>query len=1148
MAQPASLASRFRSLIIDHGSLIIVNCSLFFVGLILAAPLLQNAWLCTDDGALHVYRTVALDRALSGGLLYPRWFPDLAYGYGFPFFNYREPLGYYLVELVHWLGASFPAGLNLALAGSLIASGLTMNLWVSDIFDQPAGFVAAIAAMAAPYTLIDSLVRGNLPEAIALALMPLILWAFRRLLLRGGRKYFALAVLSLAALLLTHNISSLIFVPVLLVYIFVLRGACSVKNAQITHYSLLVTLSALVLALALTAFFWLPALAEGQSAQLYLTHSARGNDYHFNFAAASEVFGPPGTSDPALLNPPLRIVLGWAQVALAVLGVVLIKRLASREQRAHVIIAACAAALFICMALPMSLPLWDTLPLIRFVQFPWRFVGRAVLPMSLLAGAATYAVFHFSLFTRQREASLWDSSRITQYALLLIFTLPVLLSAAPLLYPRVCTGSIDLAIADVFAYERATGHIGVDPLGAYLPVTVVERPSGSPLEAQYAANEPIKRFDRAALPAGAHIGGETYGPNRAEVLVDSPAPFRATYLSFDFPGWRAAIDGRPAAIVPSDPNGLITFEVPAGPHTISVAFEDTPVRTLANVLSLAALVVFGGMLIPWPRLKMLPLEGPPAAEGSVAGVHDAAPRMPASQHLVDSMPDTKQPDERGSRFIPRSTPVGLHPSSFIPHPSSLIPHPSSFILHPSAFILIPVLFLLLKVLLIDPQLTPLRQTQLQAGALPNVQTPLQIDYGDQLRLLGYGVAPGSAPAGDTVRVDLYWRALQPIGKNYQTTVGLVDPNGEVWSPKTLDRPRDYQDYPQTDTWPADGYAVDSFELPIDPGTPPGSYQIFAEVFERGSLLPLPAQAPAPRPASRPWAAHIGSLDVARAQRAFTADELGIYNLRVDQAPVPELKLLGANRDRDDVLSGETVLLTLFWQAVQQPAQDYAATIELVDSQNQVVLTQDFPLGDGRYPASRWMADEQIVDLDRVRVPANLASGAYHWQVSIANGEPIPLGELRVTAPDRAFEAPAIEKRIDWVLGNQVTLLGFENAESHGDASQCEIRNSECRVKLVWRAEQDMPESYKVFVHLLDANGVPRAQADAIPVNGARPTWSWLPGEIITDEIALKIPADLPAGQFRLTTGLYDELSGERLTLPDGKDSIELTTVQFGPQP
>ncbi len=90
----------------------------------------------------------------------------------------------------------------------------------------------------------------------------------------------------------------------------------------------------------------------------------------------------------------------------------------------------------------------------------------------------------------------------------------------------------------------------------------------------------------------------------------------------------------------------------------------------------------------------------------------------------------------------------------------------------------------------------------------------------------------------------------------------------------------------------------------------------------------------------------------------------------------------------------------------------------------------------------------------------------------------------------------------------------------------------------------MPESYKVFVHLLDANGVPHAQADVIPLNGARPTWSWLPGEIIADEIALKIPADLPAGAYRLTTGLYNELSGKRLPLSSNADAIDLAMLDW----
>ncbi|CAG0936605.1 hypothetical protein TFLX_05486 [Thermoflexales bacterium] len=1093
----SSLRSFFRA----HASAIIANGSLIIVGLILAAPLLQNAWLCSDDGALHVYRTMALDRALSDGLLYPRWFPDLAYGYGFPFFNYREPLGYYLVELVHLLGASFPLALNLVLAGSLIASGLTLNLWVSDIFDRPAGFVAAIVYLAAPYTVIDVLTRSNLPESIALALMPLSLWTFRRLLLRGGRKYFAGAVLSLAALLLTHNISSLIFVPVLVVYVFVLRTTYCVKNAPITHYALRVTLLAFVLALALTAFFWLPALTEGQSAQLYLTHSARGNDYHFNFATLAEVFGSPGSSDPSLLNPPLRIVLGWAQITLAMLGVLLIKRLSTREQRAHVIIAVSAAVIFIVMALPVSLPLWETLPLIRFVQFPWRFVGRAILPVALLAGAGTYCVGR-GPYQRMRQPR---ALLVTRYALLTLFTLPVLLSVTPLLYPRVCPGPMGLTITDVFAYERATGHTGVDPLGAYLPVTVVERPSSSTLEAQYAANEPIRRFDRSTLPEGAQLIAEDYRPNHAEVVLATPTAFLATYLTFHFPGWRVAIDGQPIPIVPSHPHGLITFEIPAGRHAISVAFEDTPARRLANGISLAALLALGLVWVFWNKL--------PTTQSHASQVEAA--RQPVSMKAEASAPETKQ----SNGVEARQARVQFGNGWF--------------------YLAVPALFLLLKILLIDPQFTPLRQTQLQQGALQNVQTSLQLDYGDQLRLLGYCLAPGSAPSGETVRVDLYWRALRPLEKNYQTTVGLVDANGEVWNPKTLDRPRDYQDYPATNTWPVDVYAVDSFELPINPGTPPGTYAIFAEVFERGSLLPLPAQASAVRPSSRPWAAQIGSLAITPATRSFAAQELGVYNLQADQLAAPEIKLIGANRDRDEVLAGETVLLTLFWQAGQKPAQDYAATIELIGAQDQAVLRREFPLGAGRYPTTQWNTNEQIVDLDRVRVPVDLARGVYYWRVSIGRGEPIELGDLRVTAPDRVFGVPSIAEAINQTWGGQVTLLGFENSE-------CGTRKAECGVKLWWRAEQDMPEAYKVFVHLLDANGVPRAQVDVLPQNGARPTWSWLPGEIIADEIVMKVPADLPAGPYRLTTGLYNELDGMRLTLPDGKDYLELATIEIEP--
>jgi hypothetical protein len=277
--------------------------------------------------------------------------------------------------------------------------------------------------------------------------------------------------------------------------------------------------------------------------------------------------------------------------------------------------------------------------------------------------------------------------------------------------------------------------------------------------------------------------------------------------------------------------------------------------------------------------------------------------------------------------------------------------------------------------------------------------------------------------------------------------------------------------------------------------------------------------------------------VTHATQVFNVAQLGIYNLQAEQLLTPEIKLIGVNRDRSQVLSGETVLLTLFWQAVQQPTQNDSATLELIDDRARVVVTQEFPLGAGRYPTAQWRAGEQIVDLDRVRVPVELGSGAYRWRVSLGRGEPIDLGDLQVTAPARSFATPTRAHPLDQTLGRQATLLGY-------DIAGCKMPGAECRVKLWWRAEQDMPESYKVFVQLLDVNGVPRAQADVIPLHGARPTWSWLPGEVIADEVVLNLPADLPAGPYRLTTGLYNELNGTRLMLPDGADVIELDMIDF----
>ncbi len=98
------------------------------------------------------------------------------------------------------------------------------------------------------------------------------------------------------------------------------------------------------------------------------------------------------------------------------------------------------------------------------------------------------------------------------------------------------------------------------------------------------------------------------------------------------------------------------------------------------------------------------------------------------------------------------------------------------------------------------------------------------------------------------------------------------------------------------------------------------------------------------------------------------------------------------------------------------------------------------------------------------------------------------------------------------------------------------------VQLVWSTESEMSASYKVFVHLYAADGSLVAQHDSVPVNELRPTSSWKPRERIADNHGLWIPPDA-VGPLRLVVGLYDSVSGVRVTLPDGSDCAELGLVR-----
>ena len=88
------------------------------------------------------------------------------------------------------------------------------------------------------------------------------------------------------------------------------------------------------------------------------------------------------------------------------------------------------------------------------------------------------------------------------------------------------------------------------------------------------------------------------------------------------------------------------------------------------------------------------------------------------------------------------------------------------------------------------------------------------------------------------------------------------------------------------------------------------------------------------------------------------------------------------------------------------------------------------------------------------------------------------------------------------------------------------------VTLYWQAQKVINLPYKVFVHLIDAQGKVVAQSDEIPNCGTRPTNQWPVGEPVRDRHMLRLPADLPPGEYTLNVGLYEPQTGLRLDVLD----------------
>jgi hypothetical protein len=148
-------------------------------------------------------------------------------------------------------------------------------------------------------------------------------------------------------------------------------------------------------------------------------------------------------------------------------------------------------------------------------------------------------------------------------------------------------------------------------------------------------------------------------------------------------------------------------------------------------------------------------------------------------------------------------------------------------------------------------------------------------------------------------------------------------------------------------------------------------------------------------------------------------------------------------------------------------------------------------------------------------------------------------DIRVAIYGRGRQPDYPEISVAAKLGEDIQLRGFA-MPGHGFAPGDIVP-----VTLFWQASAVPGSRLKVFVHLLDASGQLRAQTDAEPVGGFRPTTTWQPGEMIVDRYGLRLPEDLPSGYYSVNVGMYDSAGTRLRVMQEGQpsgDTFSLGTV------
>jgi hypothetical protein len=259
--------------------------------------------------------------------------------------------------------------------------------------------------------------------------------------------------------------------------------------------------------------------------------------------------------------------------------------------------------------------------------------------------------------------------------------------------------------------------------------------------------------------------------------------------------------------------------------------------------------------------------------------------------------------------------------------------------------------------------------------------------------------------------------------------------------------------------------------------------------------------------------------------------------RLERAYDHRIRLLAYELSPEQLHPGQSLALTLYWQAVRPLDHDIDVTIQAFVGQERVALLNGPPVGGSR-PTKTWQPGEVIRDTWSVPLPAELPAPALlrldvglfrpqtliPLQVRNLEGEDIPAAITMLPIKSEIWPGYEGEHPLVFTFEGAIDLLGYDLTRST-DGNTLDLT-------LYWQSLAPLPEDYTAFVHLLTPDGRLAAQSDVPPASGLYPISAWQPGEIVTSHHRLELPPGLPGGTYTLLAGLYHPIDWTRLSPRD----------------